>query len=65
MSMRQIIVSKYFLKWHQNKIGPYAKLSSKDELLMTMMKLRLNLLVTDLSQRFEIPDNLCTQDFYS
>ena len=65
MSMRQIIVSKYFLKRHQNKIGPYAKLSSKDEFWMTLMKLRLNLLVTDLSQRFEIPDSLCTQDLYS
>ena len=41
------------------KVGPAGKLSSKDEFLMTLMKLRLGLFVRNLS------GGLCTQIFYS
>ena len=47
------------------KLGPHTKLSSEDEILMTLMKLTLGLLVTHLSKRFGISDGLCTQVFYS
>ena len=39
------------------------KLSSGNEFLMTLMKLRLGFLITYLSQRFGISGGLCTQFF--
>ena len=47
------------------KFGPDTRLSSKDEFLLTLMKLRLGLLTTDLAHRFGISGGLCTQIFYS
>ena len=47
------------------KFGPIRKLDSKDEFLMTLMKLRLGLLAKDLSHRFKISAGLCLQVFHS
>ena len=47
----QEIVCKDFLE----RFGPYIhKMLTKDEFLMTLMKLRLHFLFIDLSQQFEI-----------
>ena len=45
------------------KFGPKSKLSSKDEFLLIMMKIRLGLLEKDLSNRFGISITLCSQIF--
>ena len=47
------------------KFGPDTKLSSKDEFLLTLMKLRLGILTADLTHQFGISGGLCTQIFYS
>ena len=45
------------------KRGPKRKLCSKDELLLTMTRLRLGLLLKDLASRFKISTCLCSQIF--
>ena len=45
------------------KFGPQSKLSSKDELLMTLMKLRLGSLEKDLADRFGVSITLVSQIF--
>ena len=45
------------------KMGPSRKISSKDEFLLTLMKLRLNLLNTDLANRFDISEATCSNVF--
>ena len=47
------------------KFGPDTKLESKDEFLLTLMKLRLGLLGKDIAHRFGISNTLCTQIFHS
>ncbi|XP_047144630.1 uncharacterized protein LOC124818142 [Hydra vulgaris] len=47
------------------KIGPLRKLVSQDEMLICLMKLRLGLLTTDLSDRFGISEGLCSSIFKS
>ena len=52
-------------KFIPKKLGPDTKLSSKDEIFLTLMKLRLGLLTADLAHRFGISGGLYTQIFYS
>ena len=47
------------------KIGPKRKLESKDEFLLTLMKLRLGVLVKDLASRFKICAALTSQIFHA
>ncbi|XP_065683918.1 uncharacterized protein LOC124809504 [Hydra vulgaris] len=47
------------------KMGPPRKLVSQDEMLLCLMKLRLGLLTTDLSDRFGISEGLCSSIFKS
>ena len=47
------------------KFGPARKLQSRDEFLLTMMKLRLGLLTKDLASRFRISVGLSSQIFQS
>ena len=47
------------------KFGPKRKLESKDEFLLTVMKLRLGLLVKDLASRFKICAALTSQIFHA
>ena len=42
------------------KFGLDTKLESKDEFLLTLMKLRLGLLGKDIADRFGISNTLCT-----
>ena len=42
------------------KFGPDTKLESKDEFLLTLMKLRLGLLGKDIAHRFGISNTFCT-----
>lgn len=44
-----------------NRFGPKPKLNSKQEFLLTLMKLRLGLLNRDLSDRFGISLSLCSK----
>ena len=47
-------------RWHKTsynrKPGPHRRLELVDEFLMVMMRLRLDLLETDLAQRFGVSD---------
>ena len=56
--------TRQFLKT-PTKIGPDRKLCSKDEFLLTLMKVRLGLLNTDLCYRFNISEGTCTNVFMS
>lgn len=56
-------VKRLFTKSPQ-KMGPERKLRSEDEFLLTMMRLRLNLLNRDLATRFNISITLCQQIFH-
>ena len=47
------------------KFGPDTKLESKDEFLLTLMKLRLGLLGKDIAHWLGISNTLCTQIFHS
>ena len=47
------------------KFDPRRKLKSLDEFLLMLMKLRLNLLNTDLARRFNLSKSLCGQIFHS
>ena len=47
------------------KFGADTKLESKDEFLLTLMKLRLGLLGKDIAHRFGISNTLCTQISHS
>ena len=55
-----------------NFVAPYipritksrSKLTIQDELLMVLMRLRLNLLITDISYRFEISNSTVTSIFH-
>ena len=47
------------------KFGPDTKLESKDEFLLTLMKLRLGLLGKYIAHRFGISNTLCPQIFHS
>ena len=47
-----VVVRKF--KKSPKKLGPKLKLSTKDELLMTLMKLRLGLMERDLADRFKV-----------
>lgn len=47
------------------KFGPDRKLTARDELLLTLMKLRLGSLHKDLAKRFHISPTLCSQIFHS
>ena len=44
--------------------GPGTKFSTKDEFLLTLMKLRLGLVIADLAHPFGISGGLCTKIFY-
>ena len=46
-------------------MGRERKLDSKDEFLLTFLKLRLGLLNQDLAQRFDISESLVTNIFHS
>ena len=48
---------------NRGKRGPGRKLDSKDEFFLTLKRLRLGLLLTDLSDRFTISTALCSQVF--
>ncbi|MCP6362800.1 transposase family protein, partial [Klebsiella pneumoniae] len=47
------------------KFGPKRILKSKDEFLLTLMKLRLGCLNKDLADRFDISESLVCQIFHS
>ena len=47
------------------KMGRERKLPSKDEFLLTLMKLRLDLQTTDLCVRFDVSEGLCSNIFKS
>lgn len=63
LSMKPI-GNKFTLKKQPKKVGLETKIPSKDELLITMIKLRLELLIIDLFQLFRISQCLCIQIFY-
>ena len=46
-------------------MGREKKLPSKDEFLLTLMKLRLDLQTTDLRFRFDVTEELCSSIFKS
>ena len=45
------------------RFGPKRKLTSENEMLLTLMKLRLGLAYKDLAKRFQVSISLCTQVF--
>ena len=60
-SLTYDIKRKY--KKSPRKIGPQQKLTSKEEFLMTIMKIRLGLLNTDLAKRFGVSVTLTSRIF--
>ena len=64
-SSRTTDQSRRHFKVTPQKMGRKRKLVSKDEFLLTLMKLRLGLLSTDLATRFNISEGLCSNIFHS
>ena len=61
---RNYIIQRRYKK-SPKKLGPRSKLSGKDEFLLTMMKIRLGLIDTDISKRFGISVSTVSRIFNS
>ena len=59
------VSTKYVRRSPQKKMGPQRKLSSQDELLLALMRLRLGLMNKDVAYRFGISPTLASQIFTS
>ena len=62
---RKYVNLKEKLNPRPKKMGRERKLPTKDEFLLTLMKLRLDLQTTDLCVRFDVPERLCSNIFKS
>ena len=61
----RVVATKYVRQSPQKKMQPQRKLSSQDELLLALMRLRLSLMNKDVAYRFGISPTLASQTFTS